>query len=280
MVTRAEPHGGQWTLLIALLGCLAGPWPAAAAPNGQALETIELHHALAQDVLPVIRPLLPAGSGLSAQGNRLFLRTDPGTLAQIKGVIAQLDRAPVSLMISVRNTQRETAQGSGYSVSGQVKKGDTRISVGHPRGADLRITAGEHRYSTDRDQVSQVRGVEGQPAFIATGQTVPYYAGRWYLYGPGVSFQELEQGFYAVPHLRGDRVTLDIRPRSDRLSSGTGGAIDRQSVVTTVSGRLGEWITIAGTDRRLAQERSGILYRTTRSSPEERLIQVKVDRLD
>lgn len=123
-------------------------------------------------------------------------------------------------------------------------------------------------------------GLEGQPAFIATGQMVPYYAGPWYLYGRGVSFQELQQGFYAVPRVRGDRVTLDIQPRSDRLAPGNSGAIDRQTVVTTVSGRLGEWITLAGTDHRMAQERSGILYRTTRSSPEERLIQVKVDRVD
>lgn len=249
-----------------------------ATASQDTLETIELHHALASDLVPVIRPLLPPASALTASGNTLILRTDPDTLQQVKEVIRRLDVPPEDLLITVRNVQREAVEESRYNLSGRIST--DRVSAGVGRGPQrdgIRIDAGRQGYSTDLEQVSQLRVQGGHRAFIDTGKSVPYYGGRWY-FGGGVVFQDVHQGFFVTPRVQGDRVTLEIQPRNDRLSPNHPGVIDRQVAATTVTGPLGEWITVAGTDRKAAGERRGTAYRTTRSGPESRLIQVKVVR--
>jgi len=66
-------------------------------------------------------------------------------------------------------------------------------------------------------------------------------------------YRDLGQGFYAEPHLAGDRVTLEISPQNDTPGSYGPGSANIQRLSTTVSGRLGEWIALGG----LGQESSG-----------------------
>ena len=78
-------------LLAALLFALTG---IASVSRAESLEVIQLQHRMAEDLLPILQPLLPPGSVLTGTGDVLLVRTDPATLDQLRATVMQLDRAP------------------------------------------------------------------------------------------------------------------------------------------------------------------------------------------
>jgi len=77
-----------------------------------------------------------------------------------------------------------------------------------------------------------------------------------------VVYRDLGSGFTARPTLAGDTVTLEIGPRQETPLRDPRGAVQVQRLSTTVSGRLGEWIPLGGTD--LALEAEGAVTYSTR----------------
>ncbi|MGP1676919.1 MAG: secretin N-terminal domain-containing protein, partial [Burkholderiales bacterium] len=76
------------------------------------LEVITLKYRSAEQVIPVIRPLLAPGGSVSGMQNQLILRTTSANLKDLKKVLASLDTLPRRLMISVRqDAQAANAQG-------------------------------------------------------------------------------------------------------------------------------------------------------------------------
>ncbi len=57
-------------------------------------------------------------------------------------------------------------------------------------------------------------------------------------------YQQLGTGFYVRPRVHGEQVTVEINPSRQRESLEGRGQITTQSLHTTVSGRLGEWLAI------------------------------------
>jgi len=90
-------------------------------------------------------------------------------------------------------------------------------------------------------------------------------------------FQDVDTGFYVVPRLSGDTVTLEIFTAADSLRSPVTGATNVQRVQTVVSGRLGEWIEIAGIDQQAARNGSEILARSSDARREGRRVLLKVE---
>ena len=98
--------------LLLLLLAFAGP----AFAQGT-LEVIPLRHRTAEQVIPILRPLLEPGGALSGQYNQLIVRTSPGNLAQIRSALDAIDRPARRLLISVRfdaaqDTARRDVQGA------------------------------------------------------------------------------------------------------------------------------------------------------------------------
>ena len=52
------------------------------------LEIIDLHHRRADDVIPIVLPLLEAGGALTGADDKLFVRSNPANLAQIREAVA------------------------------------------------------------------------------------------------------------------------------------------------------------------------------------------------
>jgi type II/III secretion system protein len=75
----------------------------AAAPNAAfaqaAIETITLHHRSAEQLIPLLQPLVEPGGALSGRDNALYLRASAGNRKQIRALVASLDRAPHRLAI-------------------------------------------------------------------------------------------------------------------------------------------------------------------------------------
>ena len=163
------------------------------------LEVIPLRHRTADQVIPVLRPLLEPGGALSGQFNQLIVRTSPGNLAQIRAALDAIDRPQRRLTISVRFE-------------------DARDAIQRSRSSwDERV-----------DQRMQV--LEGGQAYISSGESRVY--------------GQAGTGFAVLPRVSGSNVVLEIGARQEAFTRS--GAIQGQRAVSTVSGRLGEWIELGG----------------------------------
>lgn len=264
--------------LLLWMGC----WQPLAAGPDDPIEVIVLKHRLPVEIVPVIRPLLASDDALTATGNQLIVRTDSRTLAQIKSLLPTLDTPARNLLITVRNVDASAVTSQGYSVSAQAKAGNAKIIVGTPGTDKINVKGKRNTFSTDQHTTQRLQVIEGRAAFIQTGQTVPYRQRRITAHPHGLVVQsetaprDVTSGFYVLARTNGQTVTLEITPQSQSLNT-RDGTIGVRRAATHVSGRLGEWITIAGSDQKISSDSTGVIYSTRRNANDDRLIQVKVE---
>lgn len=268
-----------------------------AAPAWAALDVIELRHRSAEEVLPVIRPLLEEGEAASGMNYRLILRASPRSIGQIRKVLEEIDVAPRRLKITVmQDVDRETAARLS-GVSGSVGVGrDARVTVPDSGGSGLNVEIGQGRDrlgarvdSTrsveDERNTQRLQVLEGSRAFVRSGQSVPVPQ-RQVIQGPwgtrvieSTQYQEAGKGFYVLPRVRGDLVTLEIGTEDEAFVPGGGDqpAMRTQRTSSTVSGRLGEWLEVGGTGEQKDGRDTTISTRDVSGTRERRSILIRVE---
>ncbi len=250
------------------------------------LEIITLKYRSAEQVIPVIRPLITQGGTVSGMQNQLILRTTKSNLEDIKKVLERIDALPRRLMIYVRQDAEGENTQSGAELSGSVGGGRVVVGNGPPgqerRGVTARIY--ESREATGDKVTQQVQVLEGNPAYIHVGQSVPVPAQtvtrtvNGLIVTDSVAYRDFATGFEVVPRVSGERVFLDISPRRETPAGNRGGA-DIQRVVTTASGRLGEWFELGGSTRDESRSDSGLLIGAAGVRTDNRRIWVKVEEI-
>jgi type II secretory pathway component GspD/PulD (secretin) len=257
----------RWSWL-AIGGCLM-----AAFAWAQSLTVIDLQHRRAEEIIPVLQPLLEQGGALTGQDYKLFVRASSANVAQIRAALAQLDKQQRQMFVSVRRSTAQDIEREQASVSGTVRTG--------PRTeGDVSVRAGQNRMQTQDASVSSVQVLEGNSAFIATGTSVPIVTavavggGRRPFVAGTVEHRNLQRGFMVTPRVNGELVMLDISQQDERA---TGGNIQSQSLNTQVSGRLGTWIQLGGVSESSSRSDSGILSRSYSTGANELSIWVKVE---
>jgi type II secretory pathway component GspD/PulD (secretin) len=271
---------------------------AVAAEAEQVMEVIALQHQTAEQLIPVLKPLVDADGALTGTQDRLIIRTSPENLAALKVALVELDRVPRQLRIWVRQSTEAKTSGNEAKLSGAYRSGDLSARVGQPHRPsdprDLSIAVPEdgssvqYRHSStrgrdERHDLQHVLTLEGQPAFIRAGESVPFAEQQVYVspYGTevheGISYRDVDSGFFVVPRLHGDRVTLEISPHQAALSARGGGAIEYHEASSVVSGRIGEWIDLGGVTEDHNEESRAILATTRRRGEQLRYISVRVE---
>ena len=244
------------------------------------LEVIELRSRSAEQVLPVLLPLVEPGGTLTGVNNQLFLKASPGNRAEIKRALAALDKPLRRLIIRVAHDRQATQSARGGEANGQIVLGGSNRIQGEARVWDTR--------SLQRDNAAQmVQTVEGGQAFIQVGRALPLPM-RQVIIGPGGAiinettvYRDIGSGFYASPRVNGQRVTLDISQQAEQVAgNGPYGRVDRQQLSTTVSGQLGEWIELGGSGRQAQGEQGGGFAYGTRDGREQRSIWLKVEEVE
>ncbi|MFP6781521.1 MAG: hypothetical protein VCB59_07460 [Gammaproteobacteria bacterium] len=229
------------------------------------LEIIALEHALANDMLPLIAPFVSPEGSATGMHNQLIIKSSPANIAEIKQLLEAFDRAPKSLRITVRQDVSGASNIQEHALSGRKRSGDVTAGVVDPglhRGARIGVrdsngNAVQYRsvntHSTKDNHNSHfVTAVEGRPALIQTGQSipVPYSAATYGSFGgvvaQGIDYRDASSGFYVTARTNGQLVTLDVAPQLENADPRNRGAIDTRYSSTSVSGRLGEWISLGG----------------------------------
>jgi len=282
-------------------GVLAISVVAEALSQATVLEVLPLRYRNAQEVIPVLQPLLGRDGSISGMQSQLIVRTTPANLEEIKRVLASIDTAPRQLLITVRQDADVDSNRVAGEVSGSVGGEHGRVTIPGSRehsGGNVVIREGDNRIRgrviDERSAGSErsahsVRTLEGREAFIQAGQSVPIRERQVRRTGVGgqvveqvvdtTQYRDVTSGFYVRARLSGDRVTLDVRPQQESLSRQPTGAVNVQSMVTTVSGRLGEWMDIGGVSQSSSGQEAVLLGRSVTGSRDERRVQVRVEEI-
>jgi type II secretory pathway component GspD/PulD (secretin) len=258
-------RGVWWQILVAFSVCLM-----AAGAIAQSLEIIDLKHRSAQELMPALQPLVAPGGSLSGQDYKLFVRTTSQNLADLRRVIAQLDKAPRTLLVSVRNATRQQIEQEGASISGTLSTDGGRARMDANAGSSQRTGEG----------VASVAVLEGNSAMINNGSSIPIVTavvargGRRPLIGAQTEYRDLVNGFVVTPRVSGDRVVLDISQRAESLRNGV---IDNQELQTQASARLGEWLSLGGVSESSTSSERGIGSRQYSTRSDNRSLWIKVE---
>lgn len=231
-----------------------------------ATEIVPLSYRTSADLLPVAQNFLGKDGKVSAYGNQLIVNADPEKITELRALLDQLDTAPKRLLITVDTNENNTQDQQGYSVNG---------------GANTRIIS---RSTASRDGgIQQIQASEGAPALIQVGQSVPLTSTETDPYGRlqnQTQYRNVTQGFYVTASVTGDIVHLSISTNRDRMSQERPDVVNVQSTDSTVSGRLGEWITLAGVNRQTQADQKGLARSYGSRGRDDMTLRVKVETQD
>ena len=230
-----------------------------------ATEVVPLKFRTSADMLPMAQDFIGKDGQVSAYGNQLIVKAEQDKIEELKALITQLDTAPKRLLITVDTNENNGRGDEGYSVN----------------GAQTRIIS---RSTASRDGgIQQIQASEGAPALIQVGQSVPITSSQTNSYGDYSSqtqYRNVTQGFYVTASVTGETVHLAISTNRDRMSQERPDVVNVQSTDTTVTGRLGEWITLAGVNRQTQADKQGLTRSYSTQGRDDMTLRVKVDALD
>ena len=238
------------TLLTALL--LTASFTAAADT-----EVVNLSNRTSADLLPIAQNFVGKNGKVSAYGNQLIVEASASKIQNLEDLLSQLDKPARRLLITV----------------------DTRDSNLSETAPNTRVIS-----TASRDGgTQQIQTTEGTPAFIQTGQSVPLTSTQTDAYGrllTQTDYHNVTQGFYVTASVTGETVHLAISTTRDRMSREQPDVVNTQSSDTHVSGPLGQWITLAGTNGRNQTDNEAQTRSYSTQSRDDVTVRVKVDVLD
>jgi type II secretory pathway component GspD/PulD (secretin) len=279
------------TIYLALL------LPQIALAGNMQLEVIPLQNRMVDDVIHIIRPLVAPGGTVTGMNNQLIVKTTPSNIAEIKQILNRIDHAPRKLMIIVKQNIDGNSHLREDSLTGEYVSDNVQINTGHNHSNEgLSISAGDKnsnvRYRTlnstaraDDRNTFKVQALEGRPAFINQGQSIPVDSSTAYVTKHGVvvnqstDYYETRSGFYVLPRLNGNQVTLLVATDLSRVQPGGHPTANVQGVETTVTGRLGQWMELGGIDQSFNHGTRQNFSSSSVRGQELRTVLIKVDEI-
>jgi hypothetical protein len=247
----------------------------AAAPSRADIEMITLRYRQADQVIPILQPMVEPGGALTGMQNQLVIRASAANIAELRRVLALIDTMPRRLMITVRQGGDAASADRGGSLSGSMSSGG---------GSNVQGRVFDTQRESEGRVTQNIQVLEGTVAVIQAGQSQPV-TNRVVTRRPdgsvvvtdSSSYRDVTTGFSVLPRVSGERVTLEINPQRD--TPGAGGTVNVQRASSVVSGRLGEWIELGGIAQSESRSSSGILSRSDSTRRDNRGIWVKVEEL-
>ena len=243
------------------------------------IETIQLNHRLAAEVLAEIQPFIPAEATARAANDFIILQASPKVITDIKQLINQLDTPAQSLLISVLKSDEALSDIQRSQI-------DTDVIINKQSvAADISIRHWSTSNSKNKDQQYQARGIAGRPIMISTGQALPQKEQFLLLSSNGhralqtnTTYIEINNGFQAVANiLPNHQVSVEIYPEFTTFSK-RNGVISQSQMFTNIYGSVGTWLEIGQirNDKHIAQ--TGTTHYQT-SHSEQQFIYMRVDEI-
>ncbi len=246
------------------------------------LEVIQLTGRPAEELQPLLAPLLNPEDRIVANGYDLIVRTTPARLVEIKQLISRLDTQPHNLLITVLQGRDISAQelnaGAGITLN---------IPLDKPSAATSSIKGGLQlrENNTHSDHTQTLRTVEGHTAYIKVGKTYPIQDVRTY-HSPyrhntttrTTDFYEATTGFAVTPRLSGDQLTIDILPWSEQMRHDR--YFETRGAHTTIRTNPGEWVEIGSQEQNEQLDQRGILSKSLQIQKDTLRVLIKIEKID
>lgn len=263
------------------------------------IELIELKGRTAEEIIPLLQPVVAPDGALSGTGYRLIVRATAAQMREIRRLLDQLDQAPQRLRITVQmgelsqqdlqesDLQIDKRNNHGGIETGQAGTDNERGVRVHQqdRYGSAAIRFNSTRSVSDAANRQQIKALEGEPAYIATGSERPYASQVESWRGPrggsgrsaDIDYKQAVTGFYALARLRGDQVVVQISPQKEAFDRHSGGTVTSQRITTTVSGPLGGWLQLGGTGSRERHHDNDVGRTTSTLQTKSQPMWIKVD---
>lgn len=243
------------------------------------IETIQLNHRLAAEVLAEIQPFLPADATASSANDFIILQASPKVITEIKQLINRLDVPAQSLMITILKSDEALSAGERSPIDTDVILDKREVA------ADISIRHWSTNNIRNKDQQYQARGIAGRPVMISTGQALPQKEQYLFLTSNGdravqtnTTYIDINNGFQAIANiLPNHQVSVEIYPEFTTFSK-RNGVINRSQMFTNIYGPVGAWLEIGqiSNDKNITQ--AGATHYQTKHS-EQQFIYIKVDEI-
>jgi type II secretory pathway component GspD/PulD (secretin) len=260
------------------------------------LVVIELNSRTADEVIPLLKPMLAPGGTISGLKDKLIIRSTPENLAELRSMLDVVDARPRRLLITVGRDRDGLDETREIGVSGSIGNDNVRIVLPdtsesaameragelHSKQNSVQVRANSTRSDTSLQVSQTVQVLDGGTAFIGVGESIPLRersAVGAVSSHETIGFQETVSGFYAVPRVRGNRVNVQLAAAADTVIDRRSGAAHIQRVTTVVSGRIGEWIEVGGISEATSERQAEIASRRGGASRSQKRIYIKVDEI-
>lgn len=259
-----------------------------ATPMGLSATTefkiITLQYRFAEDLVPIIQPLVGADGSVTGIQNQLLIRTRSDKMANIEQIVSTLDVERKNLKITVRRQSSLNSASDGVIVNGRrrignVEVGTRRFPNNATDGVQIGIENSQINSQSNSNQFINV--IDGERAFIRVGQSVPFtqqwviLTNRYINAQKTTEFVDVSTGFAVRPRSIGNQVEVEITPRIAKLNQS--GFIDFEELTTVVRVSKGEWLDIGGIMQQKDEVSRAILSRQNGNLNEGSNLSIRVE---
>lgn len=246
---------------------------------------IRVKYRWASEMLPIVQSMLsPQGTvTVSERINSLIIADDQDAIQRVRAYLEQFDKPVEQVKIHVRFYESRTAAAGSASARGRVSSGDMSAAVGGRKRDGLDLSLEESRRRQTNYAEFLVFATSGRPAFIRTGQEIPY-RGKWpeYTrhYAPNADskiFQTVETGFEVSPTVAGEHVLLRIVPRI-AYGERNDAIIRFYGAQTELTVPFGRWVEIGGSSTHSNEVIEEILSRESESKRSSMTMSLMVEK--
>ena len=247
----------------------------------------DLKNRPADEVMPLIRPLLQNNEAMSGDGYQIFIKAPANRVEEIEQLISAVDRASKTFRISVTSDEYVATNENSINASIQIESGDAEVNAGKYRRNDPGVTVNVDTRKTENksDKTQFVQVQEGKPAYISKEnlRITPIYSyvqranGNFLIEHNRLSPSQ-QDGFYVVAR-SADSNSANISIQSSVSGSRTyqGYGQEQTYVDTTLHVRLGEWFEIGGNTETTNKTSKGIVHRTKKNEERYNKIFLKIE---
>jgi len=276
----------QKALFIGIIFCLLLQMRVAIAATEFKIFTLQ--HRFAEDIVESIRPFVGNDGSAAAIQNQLIIRAAPQQMREIEALVETLDAARQNLKITISraNTVQQNNSAAGVSGSrrfGNIEIGTQRFPNSHSNdGRDnIDLTLQNNQRNTQSNSQQFINVIDGEPAFINVGQSIPFtqewvtLTRRYASVKRTTEFVDVTTGFAVRPRSIGNQIELAITPRIAQLNAR--GFIDFETLTTTVRVTKGEWLNIGGIMQQNDEVSRAILRHQSANSQQNNQLNIRVD---
>jgi len=214
---------------------------------------IDLQHHFAEDILPIIQPLVGNDGTVIGMQNHLIIRASQEKIIEIEKIISTFDVERQNLKITISYQNNLQTNNNNVFVSGRKRLGNVTIGANkYPRDSaeDIQLDIENNQSSTRNDSNQFINVLDGERAFILIGHSVPYtqewvtLTRRYASIKQTTEFVNINTGFSIKPHNINDQIELEVTPRISQLNQNK--YIDFEELSTIIRVNRGEWLDLSG----------------------------------